>query len=52
VNGLQLYYEAHGSGRPLVLLHGGIGARVSGVAGEIRGVAMGMPAPTMGCAPA
>ena len=24
VNGLQLYYEVHGSGRPLVLLHGGL----------------------------
>jgi pimeloyl-ACP methyl ester carboxylesterase len=24
VNGLQLYYEAHGSGRPIVLLHGGL----------------------------
>src|SRR4051794_20760028 len=24
VNGLQLYYEAHGTGRPLVLLHGGL----------------------------
>jgi pimeloyl-ACP methyl ester carboxylesterase len=24
VNGLKLYYEAHGSGRPLVLLHGGL----------------------------
>jgi len=24
VNGLQLYYELHGSGRPLVLLHGGL----------------------------
>jgi pimeloyl-ACP methyl ester carboxylesterase len=24
VNGLQLYYETHGSGRPLVLLHGGV----------------------------
>lgn len=23
VNGLQMYYEIHGSGRPLVLLHGG-----------------------------
>ena len=23
VNGLKLYYEVHGSGRPLVLLHGG-----------------------------
>ena len=24
VNGLDLYYEIHGSGRPLVLLHGGV----------------------------
>ena len=24
VNGLRLYYERHGSGRPLVLLHGGL----------------------------
>jgi pimeloyl-ACP methyl ester carboxylesterase len=24
VNGLQLYYDTHGSGRPLVLLHGGL----------------------------
>jgi len=24
VNGLQFYYERHGSGRPLVLLHGGL----------------------------
>jgi pimeloyl-ACP methyl ester carboxylesterase len=26
VNGLSLYYEEHGSGEPLVLLHGGLGA--------------------------
>lgn len=26
VNGLSLYYELHGSGRPLVLLHGGVSA--------------------------
>lgn len=26
VNGLHLYYQIHGSGRPLVLLHGGLGA--------------------------
>jgi pimeloyl-ACP methyl ester carboxylesterase len=26
VNGLRLYYEIHGSGEPLVLLHGGLGA--------------------------
>ncbi len=24
VNGLQMYYEVHGTGRPLVLLHGGL----------------------------
>ena len=26
VNGLSLYYEEHGSGEPLILLHGGIGS--------------------------
>ena len=26
VNGIELYYEIHGTGRPLVLLHGGFGA--------------------------
>ena len=26
VNGIHLYYEAHGSGRPLILLHGGLGS--------------------------
>ena len=26
VNGLRLYYEDHGAGQPLVLLHGGLGA--------------------------
>ena len=26
VNGIKLHYEIHGSGRPLVLLHGGLGA--------------------------
>jgi pimeloyl-ACP methyl ester carboxylesterase len=25
VNGLHLYYETHGNGRPLILLHGGLG---------------------------
>ena len=24
VNGLHLYYETHGTGRPLILLHGGL----------------------------
>ena len=26
VNGINLYYEVHGSGAPLILLHGGVGA--------------------------
>src|ERR1700716_603815 len=26
VNGLNLYYEIHGSGEPLILLHGGLGS--------------------------
>lgn len=26
VNGINLYYEVHGTGEPLVLLHGGVGA--------------------------
>jgi len=26
VNGLHMYYETHGTGRPLVLLHGGLGS--------------------------
>jgi pimeloyl-ACP methyl ester carboxylesterase len=26
VNGIELYYQIHGTGKPLVLLHGGVGA--------------------------
>ena len=26
VNGLNLYYETHGAGRPMLLLHGGLGS--------------------------
>ncbi|MDQ3938341.1 MAG: alpha/beta hydrolase, partial [Chloroflexota bacterium] len=26
VNGINLYYERHGSGRPMILLHGGLGS--------------------------
>ena len=24
INGLELYYETHGEGEPLILLHGGL----------------------------
>lgn len=30
VNGVSLYYEIHGNGRPLVLLHGGVSAFLDG----------------------
>src|SRR6202022_1651597 len=26
VNGINVYYETHGTGRPLILLHGGLGS--------------------------
>jgi pimeloyl-ACP methyl ester carboxylesterase len=26
VNGIELYYETHGTGRPIILLHGGLGS--------------------------
>src|SRR5215471_5795652 len=34
VNGLHMYYEVHGTGRPLVLLHDGLGS------GEMSGPAL------------
>lgn len=34
VNGLQLYYELHGSGKPLVLLHGG-GSTINATYGRV-----------------
>jgi len=33
VNGLRMYYEVHGTGRPLVLLHGAFGTIESCFAG-------------------
>ena len=26
LNGLDMYYETHGTGRPMVLIHGGLGS--------------------------
>ncbi|MDE3076195.1 MAG: alpha/beta fold hydrolase, partial [Chloroflexota bacterium] len=33
-NGLRMYYEIHGTGEPLILLHGGFGS--TGMFGEVR----------------
>jgi pimeloyl-ACP methyl ester carboxylesterase len=33
VNGLSIYYEIHGTGQPLILLHGGLG--MTGMFGEV-----------------
>jgi pimeloyl-ACP methyl ester carboxylesterase len=33
VSGLEMYYEIHGTGEPLILLHGGVGA--IGMFGEV-----------------
>src|SRR5436309_2583312 len=33
VNGLNMYYEIHGAGAPLVLLHGGLG--MTGMFGQV-----------------
>ena len=42
-NGLRFYYEAYGEGDPLVLIHGGQGARH----GWAAGVRRGRPAPRL-----
>ena len=36
VNGVNLYFETHGAGRPMILLHGGLGS------GEMFGPVLGM----------
>jgi pimeloyl-ACP methyl ester carboxylesterase len=41
VNGLRMYYEAHGSGRPLVLLHGALSATGTSFGKLIPGLAHG-----------
>src|SRR6266446_6990301 len=53
VNGLQLYYETHGSGRPLVLLHGGLmtidlnfGQLLGPLAASRQVIAVALEAPT------
>jgi pimeloyl-ACP methyl ester carboxylesterase len=38
VNGLRIYYEVHGQGKPLILLHGGITA-TEGLMGNIKELA-------------
>jgi pimeloyl-ACP methyl ester carboxylesterase len=49
VNGLKLYYEIHGSGRPLVLLHGGLStietSKVEDLAGSVFQAAYARTAP-------
>ena len=45
VNGVSLYYEEHGSGEPLVLLHGGIGT------GEMFEAIMPALSPAAGSSP-
>jgi pimeloyl-ACP methyl ester carboxylesterase len=35
VNGINLYFETHGAGRPMILLHGGLGS------GEMFGPTLG-----------
>jgi pimeloyl-ACP methyl ester carboxylesterase len=41
VNGLRMYYEAHGSGRPLVLLHGALSTIDGSFGGVLAGLASG-----------
>src|SRR3979411_748522 len=41
VNGLRMYYEIHGSGRPLVLLHGALSAIGTSFGKLIPGLAEG-----------
>jgi hypothetical protein len=36
VNGLHMYYEVHGQGRPVLLLHGGTGAGPEDVPRRLR----------------
>ena len=41
VNGINLYFESHGAGRPLILLHGGLGS------GEMFGPVSSLQVPTL-----
>ena len=51
VNGLRMYYEVHGSGRPLVLLHGAymtvdaMGSILPGLAESRRVIVASPPLP-------
>ena len=44
VNGLEMYYEIHGEGEPLILLHGGVGA-MDGTPRSSRGWTRWAPLP-------
>jgi len=50
VNGLKMYYEIHGDGEPLILLHGGVagigmfGANLSALAGKRKVIAVELQA--------
>jgi pimeloyl-ACP methyl ester carboxylesterase len=41
VNGLHLYYETEGTGRPLILIHGGLGS--GEMFGPVRAALRGTP---------
>jgi pimeloyl-ACP methyl ester carboxylesterase len=39
INGLEMYYEMHGAGRPLVLLHGAMSTIATSFGGVLRSLA-------------
>ena len=50
VNGINLYFETHGAGRPMILLHGGlVDSGLWDLAGHLAGRATrpGLPSPVL-----